>query len=115
MKTKCKQLLFALLVTSVSGGCGQSTGNSVSNNTDSAISNTETAPVKTTKNYCKKLDGCVFMYYDPFEDAVGKPDTLSFTIIFHCKGDSINGTMLGVDPEGEEGVYYYKSSLNNIR
>ena len=108
MKIKRNQLLLVLFVMLVLGGCGQSTGSS-------ANDNTETTPIQTTENYCKKLDGSIFEYEDLFENNPGKYDTTSFTIMFHCKGDSFNAMMLGVDPEGEHGVYYYKSSLKNIR
>jgi hypothetical protein len=115
MKIEYKQLIFALFAILVAGGCGQSTGNSASNNTDSTNGNSKAPSEQTTENYCKKLGGSIFRYEDAFEDPPGKIDTTVFTIMFHCKGDSLNGMMLGVDPEGEEGVYYYKSSLKNIR
>lgn len=109
MKTKCNQLLLVLFVMLVLGGCGQPTGSS-------ANGNTETAPVQPTENTCKKLDGNIFRYEFPFQDPnTDKPDTMSFTLMLHCKGDSLNAIMLGVDPEDEHGVYYYKSSLKNIR
>lgn len=109
MKTTCNQLCVAFFVLLAAAGCGQSTVNSASGNTESV-------PVQTTESYCEKLGGSIFRYEDAFEDPnTGKPDTMSFTLLLHCKDSLMYGTMLGVDPEGEEGVYYYKSSLKNIR
>jgi hypothetical protein len=116
MKTNYKQLFFALFVIMILAGCGQSTGNSASNNTDTINSNSSTSSVQNIENYCKKLDGNIFRYEYPFQDPnTDKPDTMGFTLMLHCKGDSLNAMMLGVDPEDEHGVYYYKSSLKNIR
>lgn len=102
MKPRVNQLLYTLFIMLVIDGCGQTSDNSNSNNT----------PLKVaTENYCEKLDGSIFQY-KYWDD---KPEGYGFTIMFHCKSDSVKAMMLGIDPEGEEGVYFFKSDLENIR
>ena len=58
---------------------------------------------------CSGLNGSVFQYLqDP-----RTPDQL-FTLIFRCSNDTVKGTMLGPDPEGDEGLYFFKSELDSI-
>jgi hypothetical protein len=59
---------------------------------------------------CKKLDGAIFQYKQ-----AGDPANLTFTLVFQCKNDSLKGVLFGPDPQGEEGMYYFKSDLDNIQ
>jgi hypothetical protein len=104
MKTNVKRLYFAILLMLVVAGCGQASDNADSNNISNVSGQT------ASENYCKKLDGGVFQY--KYED---KPDSLTFTILFNCKSDSLKALMFGVGEEGEHGVYFFKENLDSVR
>ena len=90
--------------------------NKVNSGTDSFT--TARAALQTSTEDCKKLNGSIFRYKEPEElsdlpDRI--PDSLLHTIIFRCENDSVKALMFGPDPEGEHGMFYFKTNLDSIQ
>lgn len=58
---------------------------------------------------CSKLDGKIYQY-------LPSPDLHEhlFTLLFYCRQDSLKGMLFGPDPEGDEGLYFFKSDLDSV-
>ena len=69
------------------------------------------AGLPTSREDCKKLDGNIFRY----KGADDLPDSIRHTIIFRCENDSLKGLMFGPDPEGEHGMFYFRTNLENLQ
>jgi hypothetical protein len=107
MKTSIGYLLFITSLLSILS-CGQTDNRGGSNTFQKYL----------PENYCKKLDGNVFQYNGKifsYKDEKSDPDSIAFYIKFNCQADTIKGVMLGPDPEGDEGLYFFKENLDSIR
>lgn len=63
----------------------------------------------TNRLSCAGLDKQIFYYLDNPK----YPEHL-FTLLFNCSNDTLRGALLGVDIEGGEGIFFFKSNLDSI-
>jgi hypothetical protein len=102
MKNKALYLLALFSITS----CGLiDTGNSDTEQKDTA---TYRVPPNQNQLASAKLNGKIFQYL-PGSDILEH----LFTIVFHCKNDTLSGVIFGPAPEGNEGLYF-KSNLDSV-
>jgi len=100
-----------------------SSNNTGANNIDSSRSGNKITDTKgssgTTPQDCKKLDGSIFRFKEPEDlsdlpESAKIPDSVHYTIIFHCENDSLKALMFGPDPEGEHGLFFFRENLDSV-
>jgi hypothetical protein len=57
------------------------------------------------------LDASLYQY----KDEENAPDSMAFSLLFHCKAGRLDGLIFGPYPAGDEGLYFFKEDLDSIR
>ncbi len=66
--------------------------------------------LNTNSSVCKNSDNKIYEYKSN-EEAT---DADIFYLVFNCSNNKIQGTILGVESEGEHGLLYYKEALSAL-